>query len=247
MASRLNGKNKDQVVTVAELIRQRSNKKVETEEDVPVCSTEKNNINIQQEDDIMDAISKLEAKLKDFESDDEESSECSSGYDDRNGQQESVLCLSTTLKDEQIECLPDALLPKTKKRKLKGIDVEIDKTGMKSSKKKTTKNNNPSDISEVSEEVKTAVKKILGNYKPRSAERLPFYCRFCAMQCNSESEFFAHKDTVFHKAAIEMESKASYCKLCRKQLTSPAQLKEHLQSKPHKQRLDVMKSRQRPR
>ena len=42
-----------------------------------------------------------------------------------------------------------------------------------------------------------------------------------------------------------MEKKATYCKLCRKQLTSIVQMREHLQSKPHRERMDAVKQRQR--
>ena len=62
----------------------------------------------------------------------------------------------------------------------------------------------------------------------------------------NEQEFFGHKQSDFHKTAVEVERKASYCKLCRKQLTSPEQLKEHLTSRPHKERMDRARSRNPP-
>ena len=92
--------------------------------------------------------------------------------------------------------------------------------------------------------LKQAVQEVLAGYKARSSERLPFYCRVCAKQYDNETEFFNHKETEFHRVAVETERKASYCRLCRKQLTSPEQMKEHLASRPHKERLQKMIDRQ---
>mmetsp|Transcript_14814 Transcript_14814/g.30647 ORF Transcript_14814/g.30647 Transcript_14814/m.30647 type:complete len:176 (+) Transcript_14814:584-1111(+) len=89
-----------------------------------------------------------------------------------------------------------------------------------------------------------AVEEVLGGYKARSSEKIPFYCRFCSKQYENEDAFHAHKTTEFHKTAVAMEKKATYCKLCRKQFTSPVQMKEHLSSRPHKQRLQNVRSRQ---
>ena len=58
-------------------------------------------------------------------------------------------------------------------------------------------------------------------------------------------EFQQHKQTEFHKVAVQAERKASKCNLCRKQFTSVIQLREHLASRPHRQRMDRMKEKQR--
>ena len=81
------------------------------------------------------------------------------------------------------------------------------------------------------------MKEVLSGYTARSSEKIPYYCRFCSKQYNNEVEFFEHKNTEFHIAAVAVERKATYCRLCRIQLTSPVQMKEHLKSKPHKERL----------
>ena len=54
-----------------------------------------------------------------------------------------------------------------------------------------------------------------------------------------------HKTTDFHKAAVSVEKKATYCKLCRKQLTSIVQMQDHLESRPHRDKMDLVKERQR--
>ena len=122
------------------------------------------------------------------------------------------------------------MLPAARKRSLK-----IDGKPEKRQKKNTAESG-----------LESAVKEVLSGYVARSSEKLPFYCRFCQKQYNNSEEFFAHKQSEFHKTAVEMEQKASFCKLCRKQLTSPDQLKEHLQSRPHKERLERARSRTAP-
>jgi len=196
------------------------------------------------QNDIDDEIRRLEAELQnDDDDDDNATSSSSSSADDEESNRPlssgdvgaQVISLST-VKDDRIEKLPNQLLPKTKKRTLK-IDNEDDNVPKK--KKEKPKQENPK-----LDGLKAAVKEILDGYKPRSSERLPFYCRVCAKQYNNEEEFFQHKLTDFHKTAVEMERKASFCKLCRKQLTSPAQLQEHLKSRPHKERLQSLRNRQ---
>lgn len=205
------------------------------------------------EDDLDDAIRKLEAKL---DNDGSVSSDESNDEEEEERKNDSVI-LSSALSSERIDGLPDEYLPKTKKRILRGIDDESDKVNKKKSritrKEKIERDkvahctkagiNND----DATKEIKAKVNEILGNYQPRSAiERLPFYCRYCSKVCgNSEEEFFAHMETLFHKTALEMERKASYCKLCRKQLTSQIQLKEHIKSKPHRRYLDMFKQKQR--
>lgn len=150
-----------------------------------------------------------------------------------------ILCLSSTAAD-RITPLPSSCLPKSKKRSLKGIDdngTGSDKASKKREKEKVV----------VSEGLQQAVKEVLSGYVARSSERLPFYCRVCAVQFKNEPEFLEHKQTEFHKTAVNMERKASFCKLCRKQFTSPVQLKDHVFSKPHRERLHNVQSRQHQR
>mmetsp|Transcript_3470 Transcript_3470/g.5314 ORF Transcript_3470/g.5314 Transcript_3470/m.5314 type:complete len:471 (+) Transcript_3470:92-1504(+) len=147
-----------------------------------------------------------------------------------------VLCLSTVA-DDRIAPLPSSYLPTSTKRKLKGIDGDGSHGNKKSKKAKAAEAMKHSGL-------QAAVKEVLDGYVARSAERLPFYCRVCAIQLSDETEFQHHKQTEFHKTAVAMERKASYCKLCRKQFTSPVQLKEHVTSKPHRERLRTLQSRQ---
>jgi hypothetical protein len=177
--------------------------------------------------DIDDEIKRLEAEL---ENSDDSSQDSSSSDDESESNDRKVLNLSS-VETERIGKLPEHLLPSNKKRSLKGIDRPVDP----SKRKKVT---------ESKDGLRAAVKELLDGYKPRSAERLPFYCRVCAKQYTSEQEFVEHQKSEFHITAVEVERKASYCKLCRKQLTSPAQLKEHLMSKPHKNRLALVQSKQ---
>ena len=142
-----------------------------------------------------------------------------------------VVCLSSVA-EERIAPLPANCLPQNKKRTIKGIDDD----GQKPKKQKK---------SNVSNGLQEAVKEVLSGYVARSSERLPFYCRVCSKQYTNEQEFFDHRRTDFHKAAVEMERKASFCKLCRRQFTSPVQLKEHISSRPHKERLENARFRQR--
>jgi hypothetical protein len=142
-----------------------------------------------------------------------------------------VVCLSSLAK-ERIAPLPSSCLPQNKKRKLNGIDENVVARPKKQ---------------KVSSGLEEAVREVLSEYVARSSEKLPFYCRVCAKQYTNEKEFFDHKGGDFHMAAVEMERKASFCKLCRKQFTSPVQLKEHVSSRPHRERLQKVRSRQSPR
>ena len=84
------------------------------------------------------------------------------------------------------------------------------------------------------------------NYvRPSQLERPPYYCRICQHQSQSQSEFEEHRKSEFHIVAMAEEKKLMYCKLCRKQLTSVAQMEEHLKSRPHRERMDFVKRRQR--
>lgn len=199
--------------------------------------------------DLDDEIQRLEAELAAHESDDESDGaiddeedgkkvsfgantvvEMESTWTDNNTKDApTVVCLSSVA-EERIAPLPASCLPQNKKRSLKGIDKSVERPYKK-----------------VSSGLQEAVQEVLSGYVARSSERLPFYCRVCSKQYSNDKEFFDHKGGDFHKAAVEMERKASFCKLCRKQFTSPVQLKEHVSSRPHRERLETMRSRQPPR
>ena len=198
--------------------------------------------------DIDEEIRRLEAELEadNSASDSEDDDDMSSTASDAPQEKAGVISLST-LATDRIAALPEAHLPSNKRRTLKGIDKATAsseepkaKRRKKASSAETTGNN-------ISDGLRAAVKQVLDGYTPRSNEKILFYCRVSAKQYKDGDEFFEHKKGDFHKAAVELEKKASYCKLCRKQLTSPVQLKEHLHSKPHKDRLQLLRSRQPPR
>lgn len=198
-----------------------------------------------KEDDIDDEIKRLEAELAaDDDSDSDSMSEeedrprqvrfgidtvkeIPSNHPDLDSNEAAVICLSE-VSEARIQPLPPSCLPAIRKKR----DNQDDR---KEDKKKSKMNG-----------LQEAVKEVLAGYVARSSERLPFYCRVCSKQYDSKEEFFDHKDTEFHRTAVEMEKKASFCKLCQKQFTSPVQLKEHLTSKPHKDRLQRVRARQKP-
>jgi hypothetical protein len=218
----------DAPLTAAELLRRAAgNAKASPETQKPPAA---------QADDIDDEIRRLEAELEgsssSSSSDDDDDSD--GEYDESSGKKGSssaVLSLST-MKDDRIEALPASHLPSNKKRMMK-IDRGSDEQKQPPSKKL-----------KVSSGLEVAVREVLAGYVARSSEKIPFYCRHCAKQYANEPEFKDHKNTEFHKKAVEIERKATYCKLCRKQLTSPAQMKEHLTSRPHKQHLDKVRAKQ---
>lgn len=195
--------------------------------------------------DIDDEIQRLEAELQNDSSSSDDEDDDSESYGSRDSDEnddekesspsQAVVLNLSSVRDERIEKLPESLLPASRKRSLQNIDGPVDEARSKKPKKKRD------------DGLTAAVKEVLAGYKPRSAERLPFYCRVCAKQYDNEEEFFQHKSTEFHKTAVEVERKTSYCKLCRKQLTSPAQLKEHLTSRPHKERLHTVQAKQQGR
>lgn len=213
-----------QPITVAEKIRKKKQQKSDVIKPIE-----------QDEEEDLDAqIRRLEAELEasSSSSDEDSSDDESSSGDDHNDDPEEtpkILSLSTS-RSEPIESLPAKQLP----------------TGISSSKQgtKRKKNDSTATSNKIPSGLQKAVTELLQDYKPRSAERLPFYCRVCAHQYDSLETFTNHKTEPFHEAAVAMERKASYCKLCRKQLTSPAQLREHLQSRPHKERLATLQARQ---
>mmetsp|Transcript_5162 Transcript_5162/g.9819 ORF Transcript_5162/g.9819 Transcript_5162/m.9819 type:complete len:295 (+) Transcript_5162:67-951(+) len=157
-----------------------------------------------------------------------------------------VLCLSACA-GEKIAPLPKNALPTVKSKKLKidSKDDGIKKETRKRKKSKTGKERSNSTEHVVSDGLIAAVKDVLSGYVARSSEKIPFYCRVCSHQSKSEEEFREHKGSDFHKAAVQVERKATYCKLCRKQLTSIVQMQEHLASRPHREKMNSVKTRQR--
>lgn len=152
--------------------------------------------------------------------------------------------LRSALVDERIAPLPQSALPQIKRRKLKAIDGDDDHDANGNASKAKKKQRKSTDHgSAVSDGLQEAVKEVLGGYVARSHERIPFYCRVCSVQSKDMESFLAHKDTDFHKAAIQAERKATYCQACRKQFTSPVQMREHLESKPHHDRMAFLRSR----
>lgn len=195
--------------------------------------------------DLDEEIRRLEEELL-RDDDTENESDSSSTTSSEDNKPQAIVSLSES-KDAKIESLPDSLLPSIKKRALKSV-VSSDNDKVK--KKKCTSKDSEKETDggrHVSEGLKFAVQEILRGYQPRSAERLPFYCRVCAKQFENDDAFNGHKEEAFHKTAVVMERKVSFCKLCRKQLTSPAQLQEHLRSKPHKMRLQTVQCHQQQR
>lgn len=147
--------------------------------------------------------------------------------------------IRSNLESERIVPLPKSALPQMKRRKLKGIDADVDDDGEKKNKRKSSNK----DDKDVNEGLREAVKEVLSGYEARSHERIPFYCRVCSVQSKDMESFLAHKNTDFHNAAVKAERKATYCQACRKQFTSPVQMEEHLNSKPHHERMIYLRSR----
>ena len=213
-------------------------------------------------EDIDDEIKRLEAELaQDSDSSDSESESDSDASDENERRKkrtrfgesttmnpedyvtkglsnDDVICMSKCASDS-IKPLPKEVLPTSKTRKLK-VDREDTKSRLPDERSRSKKSG-----STISNGLKDAVNDVLSNYVARSCEKIPFYCRVCLHQSESHEEFIAHKRTEFHKAAVQVEKKATYCNLCRKQLTSLVQMQEHLESRPHRQRMDDVKARQR--
>jgi hypothetical protein len=234
------------IVTAEELMR-RKRKNGFGSQSSAALTIQSNSLN---EGDLDDEIKRLEAELEessDSSGDDSSSfsDSCDSDDDesmnrrqnegkaatDKSSSKDAVICLSSCA-SETIKPLDKTLLPACKSKKLK-IDRDDEHQNVR--EKNYSERNGLRDV----------VKEVLAGYQPRSSERIPFYCRVCAVQSKDESEFLLHKQSEFHKTAVQVEKKATYCKLCRKQLTSLVQMQEHLDSRPHKERLNSMKARQR--
>jgi hypothetical protein len=175
--------------------------------------------------DLDEEIRRLQQELEESGS----SEESDSDDDDEGSAKPAVLSLSEFAQD-RVEQLPESYLP-VPGRYLASRDPHAKAKKSPREQKKI-------------DGLREAVQEVLGGYKARSSEKLPFYCRFCAKQYGNEDEFFEHKQTEFHETAVAMEKRATYCRLCMKQLTSPPQMKEHLASRPHKERLKNVRNRQ---
>lgn len=203
------------------------------------ASIDKNN-HIGERTNVDEEIQRLEADLQQSigSSDDSDDTENDELYgDQRNSAESSQILNLSKLKNERIDRLSAQNLPSNSKRTLK-----IDRKGQQNSKKLKggPQQQEPSGL-------EAAVKEVLDGYVPRSAEKLPFYCRYCSKQLGDKEEWTSHQYTEFHKKAVAMERKRTYCKLCRKQLTSIVQMNEHLKSRPHRQELERRKGQQRRR
>lgn len=159
-----------------------------------------------------------------------------------------VKLMSKSLLKHRIEPLPSSLLPSAtcgfaggrnsqssgevgKKRSLKTVQFATIASQVEPVKQKRP----PVDPSMTGMEA--TVRELLSNYVPSSHEKKPFWCRVCQFQGSSESELLAHRDTVFHRKAAEIEKSVCSCRPCKKQFTSPEQLKEHLRGKLHQEML----------
>ena len=231
------------VETATELVRRRQGRqqRKRTKLTSPTAISSNQQARVSAEENIDDAIARLEAELANDDGDSDDSSSVTSEPSNSDVEHtktdqvgsgklpeptKGMVCLSA-LKDDRIESLPSQFLPAVPK---KGCS----KKGAPAPNRKRTKQQQQQGQRCG---LAKAVQEVLGGYVARSSEKLPFYCRVCQKQYSNENEFFEHRTSEFHKTASEAERKASYCKLCRKQLTSPAQMNEHLASMPHKERL----------
>jgi hypothetical protein len=194
-------------------------------------------------DDLDDEIARLEKELANDDSDGSSDADTSDDGDhgETNDAEETAVLSLSAFATDRIEHLPNAQLPKPGRYNLDKLQKNSRKQASKTTERLIDSNR------KVESGLQQAVKEVLEGYTARSAEKIPFYCRFCSKQYANEKEFFDHKSSEFHKVAEAMERKATYCKLCRRQLTSPTQMKEHLKSRPHKDKLQEVRSRQVPK
>jgi len=189
-------------------------------------------------------IAKLEKQLNEDTSDSDDSSE---GEDEKvysahdslkivKSSTGKVVKICSALVDEKIESLPSHQLPLPQCSKRKG-EVANPSKRIKFQEATSTPTPKLSGI-------EATVREMLKNYQPSSQERRPFYCRVCQFQGQNLAEFEEHRESQFHKVAVEVERRTSSCKPCRKQFTSPEQLKEHLRGTAHKQRMESLRSKQ---
>jgi len=147
---------------------------------------------------------------------------------------------SKSLLEDRITPLPASLLPSTtcgfssghnsgsKRPPAKVRFVESDQD-----KRSKTK------IERVSDEAK--IRELLKNYTPTSLDKRPFWCRICRYQGSSESDFYTHRVSDFHKKAAAIEAKMCTCRPCKKSFTSLEQMKEHCKGKIHKGRIEMLR------
>lgn len=190
--------------------------------------------------DIDEEIKRLEQELANESSSDNDSFE----------EDTAVVCLSAVA-HERIDPLPSHVLPGSKSRRLKIDKVEellptatVDNRAIEGGQRRLRKKiRREQELgADDKSNMLAVVQEMMAGYVARSSERIPFYCRVCQVQSENETAFLEHKLTEFHKLAVKEEQKASYCKVCRKQLTSVVQLHEHLSSKPHRDRMDYLRS-----
>lgn len=198
-----------------------------------------------EEDEDYDEVDESDNEVEDCDVHSENNSASNDIIDDSysNG----IIHLSD-LAHDRIEPLPQSALPQSKRRHLKGVDAAAnhDDQPINASRKKRKQSQREQGEHSVSEGLRHAVQDLLQNYiRPSQLDRPPFYCRICQHQSTSQSEFDLHRASEFHKVAVKEEQKKTYCKLCRKQLTSVIQMEEHLTSKPHRDRMDFVKGKQR--
>jgi Zinc-finger of C2H2 type len=197
---------------------------------------------VDEEDDLDAQIAALERQLGvdgSGSASDQESSSSSAEDDDdvdekqppaAKRKQQPVKLVSELLEKDRIQPLPPTLLP------LPGCGVP--KAAKRAAKQKAAP------ARPLSSGLESAVKELLANYEPKSAERIPFYCRVCKFQGDSVEALDAHRQEPLHIEAAQKERKVSFCKLCRKQFTSPPQLQEHIQGKAHRDLLASMMEKQ---
>lgn len=198
--------------------------------------------------DLDEEIRRLEEELaKESEEDEDYDEVDESDKEDCDVHSKDIINLSD-LAHERIKPLPQSALPQSKRRHLKGVDAAAnhDDQPINASQKRQKKSLQEQGEHTVSDGLRHAVQDLLQNYvRPSQLDRPPFYCRICQNQSTSQSEFDLHRTSEFHKVAVKEEQKKTYCKLCRKQLTSVIQMEEHLLSKPHRDRMDFVKGKQR--
>ncbi len=50
--------------------------------------------------------------------------------------------------------------------------------------------------------LEVSVQELLSSYKPRSGERIPFWCRYCQFEGSSVEDLRQHRETEFHKVVV---------------------------------------------
>ncbi|GKY90697.1 hypothetical protein MPSEU_000043100 [Mayamaea pseudoterrestris] len=247
--------SQEPLLTAAELLRRnrRGNNSSLDEDEAKSGGTLTKSALLAPSDAIDDEIQRLERELQ---LDDGSSSDSESSSEDEDTSTADITCSRKTnqynlsrLRNERIEPLPLTCLPSLTSKRIAAIDKTTDDLDRPSKKHKTSISGSSrasakSSASPIDPDIQQSVQAMLQEYVPRSRDKLPFYCRFCQHQYDNEDAFRNHFANDFHKAAVQVERKATYCKLCQKQMTSPTQMQEHLSSGPHKERLQYRKGMQ---